>query len=267
MIDWARRKGVLVVAAAGSRGKDTSKISPAGLRGVLAVGACDKADRRASFSGWGRHVGLVAPGVDIVSLRARGTDFMFAMSGPALGIKAGERVADNRWYRADGTSFAAPLVTGAAALVWAQNPKRTAEQIERQLLMSCDDVEGPGWDVLTGAGRLNVAKAAAADPDHLLVAKILKAEVRQRNGKRVLTVSGEAKGTHFADRSLQLANGKSPTANDWKAIESSRLPVADGELGDIPGESLNRKGTWHIRCVVRDTRGTTREASTTFEIE
>jgi subtilisin family serine protease len=267
MIDWTRKQGVLVVAAAGSRGRDTAKIAPAGLRGVLTVGAVDKNDQRAKFSGWGREVDLVAPGVDILSLRARGTDFMFAMSGPALKIKAGDRVADSRWYRADGTSFAAPLVTGAAALVWAQNPKRTAEQIERQLLMSCDDVEGPGWDVLTGAGRLNVAKAAAADPDHLLVAKVLKAEVRQRNGRRVLTVSGEARGTHFADRSLQLAYGKSPAANDWRTIESSRQSVADGELGQVPGESLNRKGTWHVRCVVRDTRGTTREASTTFEIE
>jgi subtilisin family serine protease len=267
MVDWARNNGVLIVAAAGSRGKDTSKVSPAGLRGVLAVGACDREDRRANFSGWGRHVDLVAPGVDIVSLRARGTDFMFAMSGPALGIKPGERVAEQRWYRADGTSFAAPLVTGAAAFLWSRHPNRTPEQIERQLIMGCDDVEGPGWDVLTGAGRLNVAQALAADPDHLLVAKVLSAEVRRENDRRVLAISGEARGTQFERRWLQLAHGESPAAADWQTVASSHIPVDDGELGAIPAESLNRKGTWHVRCVVRDTRGTLREARTTFEIE
>ena len=132
MIAWAIDKGVLVIAASGSHGRDTASVSPANLQGVLTVGACDATDRRAEFSGWGRHVDLVAPGVDVLSLRARGTDFMHSLGGETLGIAAGDSVVDERWYRARGTSFSAPLVTGAAAAIWAADPRsdRPANQAQ-----------------------------------------------------------------------------------------------------------------------------------------
>lgn len=267
MIDWARSKGVLVVAASGSRGRDTTNVAPASLKGVLTVGACDRNDQRARFSGWGQHVDLVAPGIDILSLRALGTDFMHTMAGETRGIKENERVVNQRWYRAEGTSFAAPMVTGVAAALWAKNPELTAAQIKNKLISSCDDIEQRGWDILTGAGRLNAAKALKADPDHHLGTRILKISARNQNGKRTLVVPGEASGSQFRRRWLQLAYGGKPGDNDWQTIAVSETPVINGVLGEIADTLLNRQGTWTIRSIVQDSLGEVRQAQVTIRIK
>lgn len=267
MVDWANKQGVLVIAASGSKGLNTAQVSPANLKGVLTVGACDQQDKRSRFSGWGQHVDLVAPGADILSLRARGTDFMHTMAGEARGIKANERVIDQRWYRAEGTSFAAPLVTGVAAALWAKNPELTVQQIKNKLITSCDDIEQRGWDTLTGAGRLNAAKALKADPNHYLGTKIFKISARNQNGQRTLVVPGEASGTQFQRRWLQLAYGKNPPNSDWKSITVSETPVNNGILGEILGTLLDRRGTWTIRSVVQDSRGAVRQAQVTIQIK
>lgn len=266
VVDWARQQGVLFVAAAGSQSKDTARISPAGLKGVLAVGALDERGERAPFSGWGSGVDLVAPGVGLLSLRARGTDFMTA-AGPTSDIEPGERVVDERYYRADGTSFAAPLVTAAAARLWAAEPKLTADQVERRLIMSCEDVGAPGWDKLTGAGRLDVEKALAADARQFLFVKVLAVSAQNQQGRRVLVVSGEAGGVDIERRTLELAYGDKPAAADFKNVESSNRPAFGGLLGNIPGTLLDRKGTWTIRCTVFDKQGQARSSQTTIEIE
>ena len=63
-----RNAGVVVVAAMGNEFEEGNpKEFPAAYEGVLAVGAVDEVGRRASFSCTGPHIGLVAPGVNILS--------------------------------------------------------------------------------------------------------------------------------------------------------------------------------------------------------
>ena len=103
---------MLLVVAAGNKGLDAGRFGYAGLPGALIVGASDLEDGRAGFSNFGADVDLLAPGVDVLSLRARDTDFI-GLSGapdyPAGGATVGE---DAGYYRASGTSFAAALVSG-----------------------------------------------------------------------------------------------------------------------------------------------------------
>jgi subtilisin family serine protease len=111
------QQDILFMAAAGNSAanNDTYEIYPANfnLPNVISVAATDHNDAKAVFSDYGRrsvHIG--APGQDIVSLRAAGTDIY--RNGRHF-IPSGDPNA--KYYIASGTSMAAPHVTGLAALI------------------------------------------------------------------------------------------------------------------------------------------------------
>ncbi len=104
-VAYAISKGVVVVAAMGNDGSSDTHF-PAGYPDVVAVGAIDSADHRASFSQTGAHIDVMGPGVDIVSTYLDG--------GTAT---------------LSGTSMATPHVSGVAALIKAAKPAATGAEI------------------------------------------------------------------------------------------------------------------------------------------
>ena len=142
---YARARGVLVVAAAGNQGGQRPAF-PAADPGVVAVAATGvpggaDGDRVAPFSNRGTWVDIAAPGTDVTGLRRVG-----GSTNPTDGTTSGT-----------GTSFAAPQVAAAAALVMAQDPSLTADQVVARLAQSAAPVAGLGQDVLWG--RLDAAAA------------------------------------------------------------------------------------------------------------
>jgi subtilisin len=144
--------GVLIVAAAGN---DYTKIGareldtidyPARYSSVIAVGATDSSDLKASFSSTGSTVELAAPGVDIRSTFP-----------PTISIGG-----QTGYYYAvgSGTSMACPHVSGAAALVWAGEPTLTAGQVRQRLVDTADDLGSSGRDKWYGYGIVDVDQAA-----------------------------------------------------------------------------------------------------------
>ncbi len=99
-VSLAVNHGKLVVAAAGNGG--TAVSYPAMCPGALAVAATDRADQHAAFSNPGPRIDLAAPGVDIWS-----TYYLPASGQPT-------------YWSLSGTSEAAPLASGTAALVWSR---------------------------------------------------------------------------------------------------------------------------------------------------
>jgi subtilisin family serine protease len=145
-----RKAGVVTVAAMGNEFEEGNpKEFPAAYPGALAVGAVDEADRRASFSCTGAHIGLVAPGVNILSTVPR--------------VKAS--FADETDYDSwPGTSMATPHVAGAAALLYASKArsKEAADGIVKRLTSTAKKVAGMKKKAFTkeyGSGLLNVAAA------------------------------------------------------------------------------------------------------------
>lgn len=152
-IDAQRKSDILFIAAAGNDNCDNDQYDfyPASyfLPNVLSVAATDQNDSKAWFSNYGKravHVG--APGTDIVSLRAEGTN----MYGDANHfIPPGNSSAE--YYKASGTSMATPHVTGLAALIKSQNPDRGWVEI-KNLILSGAEEEIPFYGG-TIAGRMN----------------------------------------------------------------------------------------------------------------
>ncbi len=141
----AFRRGALVVAASGNSGSEGNLLSfPANLAHVLTVAATDSADRPAAFSSSSEGVDLAAPGVGITTA--------VPLSYDSTGYKL-----------LDGTSFSAPIVSGAAAWVWTARGDLDNTQLFDLLRFSARDVWTPGFDPKTGFGILDVANALARE--------------------------------------------------------------------------------------------------------
>src|SRR2546421_118264 len=139
-------RGSIVVAAAGnSRAQGNPLTYPASLPHVLTVGATDEHDAVTSFSSSFRAVDLVAPGENIAAA--------VALPFVPAGFQPYAYVA--------GTSFSAPIVSGAAAWVWTQRPELAASQVVEVLRRSAHDVGRKGFDVDTGFGIVDIPAALA----------------------------------------------------------------------------------------------------------
>jgi len=125
----------LLIAAAGNTADPTPNY-PAAYSRVVSVAATNRCDRWAPFSTYNRDVEISAPGVGILS----------TWPGNSYVINAG-------------TSMATPHVAGVAAIVAGRNPGGGPNAWRLTLRAAVDDVETPGYDVWTGFGRINLAKA------------------------------------------------------------------------------------------------------------
>lgn len=258
-IDYAHEKGVVVVVAAGNEGVETKDAYPAGLKNVITVASTDSEDRRTNFSNWGRGISIAAPGVDVLSLRAKSTD-MLLLSGPK-DYKPGFAFVgkDNNYYRATGTSFSAPLVSGVVSLLLSHNPKLTGEQVKRMILNSADDIEMPGWDQYTGYGLLNARKALQAEPDYYTDVRINRIATAKRSGKVVIEVYGTAESSDFEAAWVEAGFGEKP--GEWKkAGETIEKGVKEGLITEVKPEVFTKRGQWSLRLMVKTKRHGVKEA-------
>lgn len=142
-VNYAKSKGVLVVAAAGN--DDTSEYTyPAALPAVLGVSATDSLDRITQFSNYGDYIDFAAPGMNIYST-----------------------VSGSKYANMSGTSMASPIVSGVSALILSKNPFLSPAQVESILIKSSADLGNRGWDYLYGYGRVDAYKALAKTPTPL----------------------------------------------------------------------------------------------------
>jgi serine protease len=167
---FARRKGVLVVGAAGNA-EARSVAYPARADDVLAVGATTERGCLADYSNYGPTLDLVAPGggrdapldgdVNCTPFVGRGGDIV-QMTFTSRNVRTFGLPG-----RYQGTSMAAPHVSGAAALAIAsgllgQRPSPGA--IEAHLEATARDLGAPGPDDTYGAGLVDAAAATAPPP-------------------------------------------------------------------------------------------------------
>jgi len=142
--------GVTVVAAMGNEYQRGNPVEyPGAYGGVIAVGATDEANHRASFSNTGKHIHLCAPGTNILS----------TLPMQSSNYRPATEVEYAAW---SGTSMATPHVAAAAALVLAAHSDFTPDQVDRRLKRTATRLPDMGGKKKTkefGAGLLNLSKA------------------------------------------------------------------------------------------------------------
>jgi subtilisin family serine protease len=139
----ARAAGLFLCAATGNQGSAFVRY-PAGYPSVVAVGATDSTGRRTSYSNFGSHVALVAPG-----------------GAPGEGVATTGIVSGNQYdyVFVNGTSFASPHVAAVAALCMGLQPL-TPDEVDSALRSTAQDIGALGVDPETGHGIVDAYRAA-----------------------------------------------------------------------------------------------------------
>lgn len=225
-IRYAQAKSALIVVAAGNKAAAMGEQGYESLSGVLLVGAATPEQERAQFSDWGSQLALLAPGVDVLSLRARGSDFLHRSGDPDY--QPGSAVVNMHYYRASGSSFAAPFVSAAAALLLGQRPALTPAQLTRMLTQSARDLGPDGPDMNHGYGLLNIRAALVANPDQYLDARIGHASWQPDSG---LQLYGSAVADGFKAAWLEWGAGDKP--EQWQALQRYDAPVNQALLATL----------------------------------
>ncbi|HYP24189.1 MAG TPA: S8 family serine peptidase [Actinomycetota bacterium] len=143
---FAEARGTLLVAASGNSAQNGNPAGyPAACDGFMAVGATDVLNRWAAFSQYGPHLSVAAPGVAVMTSWSTETS-----------------PKTSRGYAiVDGTSFAAPHVSGLAALLWSRHPDWTPAQVRARIEQSAIDLGPEGHDPWYGYGRIDLRRALA----------------------------------------------------------------------------------------------------------
>jgi len=148
-VNYAYDNGVVVIAASGN--ENLGQVSyPAAYNNVIAVGATQYDETRSSYSNYGSSLDLVAPG-----------------GGGSNGVVQqtfGNTVQDWGYWSYQGTSMAAPHVSGVTALLLSKNSNLTPSELKTILESTAEDKGDLGWDQYYGHGLLDAHAALTFTP-------------------------------------------------------------------------------------------------------
>ena len=218
----ATGEGAIVVAAAGNEAPERVAVrAPASSGCALAVGATGADRMLASYSNYGRRLDLVAPGGE---------------GGARLEVLAGEE--DGSWSTSQqqGTSFAAPFLSGALALLASSAPDLTLEDARVLLADSASDLGPAGWDERYGAGLLDVFALLGAYPPR---AEVAVPPLRCRPPAPSAALRGAAVAAPPADadpRTLVVRWSGAARSRAERAVAAAALRRRHGLLEVSPGD-------------------------------
>jgi serine protease AprX len=161
-VESAHFHGILVVAAAGNHGAtpEAANFAPGNDPFALTVGAVDDhatADRSDdAYTEWS-SVGLTQDGFSKPEIAAPGSQIVSTLAGGSEFTRlCPSCIVDDEYIRAGGTSMAAPVVSGVAALVIQRHPEWTPDEVKRTLVATARNLEG-------GVEEVNASAAVAAE--------------------------------------------------------------------------------------------------------
>jgi subtilisin family serine protease len=265
---------VLPVAASGNRGGQGNPPQfPAVLVGGrggrpgigLSVAATRPNGRAPRFSTHNRYVSLAAPGAGpsgcshgvLAALPASATDWDDRRSCSRIVLDP----SGARFAYGEGTSFAAPIVSGIAALAWQVEPRLASEQVADVLTRSARQTRGRGWNEFTGAGVVDGRAATALARKYDVTAPRARASA-SRSGSIVTVRLGRVRDR--TERGRELAGGVTYNllvsrdgGDDYNAAVRRRRPFSHSvtlrgpRVNVIVATACDRNGNCGIRPLGR----------------
>ena len=237
VIRYAHSKGVVLVGSAGNNGSNVPHY-PSGYSEVICVGNSTVDDYVASNSNFGSTIDLVAPGTSIFSTSLH-----------------------SEYKNGSGTSAATPHVSGAAALILSLRDL-TNEEVRQILKSTTDDIDEPGWDLRSGAGRLNLFRAVSVVAPSVIKINNPTQDFATFNNQ--LIVNATVLSAYFQNYSLYYGTGLNPT--DWiTLIKNGLQQFADEDIYTLDLSTLP-ENVYCLRLVVNLTSGRTSEERVNFYI-
>jgi subtilisin family serine protease len=144
IVRFAYSKNITIIASSGNTASDNLHY-PSAFDEVISVGAIDANNFRTGFSTYGETVDIFAPGNQILTSSRTG--------------KGLEQFNFDYFY-INGTSFSAPLISSAAAILLSKNKNLTNEEIRGLLVTNTDYIKNQTkWDHFSASGKLNILNA------------------------------------------------------------------------------------------------------------
>jgi len=140
-LETAKKKGAVLIAAAGNAGAKSPPLYPAADPNVIAVTATDSDDNLFDGANRGKHIAVAAPGVNLMVA-----------------------IPDGGYQVSTGTSYSAAEVSGIVALMLEHKPKLTPDGVRAILMATAKDLGPKGQDEQFGAGLADAYRAVTQDP-------------------------------------------------------------------------------------------------------
>jgi subtilisin family serine protease len=236
VIKYAYSQNVVLVASSGNRNSDQPHY-PSGYTEVMSVGNSTENDAVASNSNYGSNLDLVAPGTFIKTTGKNGS-----------------------YVSASGTSLAAPFVSAAAALLLSRGDY-TNDEIKQILKSTADDIGTTGWDIRSGAGRLNIAKALSVTAPSIIKFNYPGQDFATLED--TLTVSATVLSAYFLNYELYIGAGVNPSV--WNKLTSGLSQFINSEIFTLSVSNLP-DSVYTLRLLVNQSNGRTTEERINFHI-
>ncbi len=238
VIRYAYSQNVVLVASSGNSGSNQPHY-PSGYSEVISVGNSTEQDYVSGTSNWGSTLDLVAPGTSIrsTSLNSGYMDF-------------------------SGTSAAAPFVSAAASLILSKQ-NFTNEEVKQILKSTSDDIGEAGWDLKSGAGRLNLFKALSVTAPAEI--KFFSPTQDFATNDNSIKITASVLSPYFISYNLEVGIGFNP--KNWtKLIDKGLNQFSKQEIFDLNTTSFSDT-VYTLRLIVNQTNGRTLEERVNFWID